>query len=131
VTLDVVLTVVAVPIPDIVVTAPPLEIALDPNATATMTIGLSNVGIADLEWSLTDGASWLSELPASGTIAPDGSTEIVVTFDATGLAAGEYQTIITIISNDPDESPISLDVTLTVNTVVVKNQFYLPIIFKQ
>ncbi len=91
VTVDVVLTVVAVPVPDIVVTAPPLDMVLNPDTTGTLTFTIGNVGTLDLTWNLTDGADWLSELPVSGTIAPDGSSEVVVTFDATGLVAGEYQ----------------------------------------
>ncbi len=131
VTVEVVLTVTAIPVPDIEVTADPLEMVLDPDTTGTLAFTIGNVGGADLVWSLADDAGWLSVLPASGTIAPAGSTEVTVTFDATGLAAGTYHATITITSNDPDEASITLDVTLTVNEIVPSGyQFYLPIIFK-
>jgi uncharacterized membrane protein len=126
VTIDVILTVVPVPVPDIVVTAPPLEMTLLPDESGTLAFTIGNIGTADLDWSVADGAGWLSELPVSGIITPEGSTAVVITFDATGLAPGEYQTTIVITSNDPDESPLTLDVTLTVN--VITYQIYLPIL---
>ena len=128
---DVVLTVIPVPEPDIEVTAPALEMTLLPDETGTLTFTIGNVGTAALDWNLADDAEWLSTLPASGTVAPDGSVEVVVTFDSTGLAAGEYLATVTITSNDPDESPLTLDVTLTVNEIVPTSfQIYLPIIFR-
>ena len=133
VTVDVELTVVAVPIPDIEVTAPALEMTLLPDETGTLTFTIGNVGTANLVWSLAENleVAWLDEAPVSGTTLPEGLTEVTVTFDAAGLAAGDYTTTIVITSNDPDEASITLDVTLTVNEIVPSSfQIYLPIIFR-
>ncbi len=59
---------------------------------------------------------WLRIAPAGGTVTPAGSTPLTVTFDAAGLAANTYTGQITITSNDPDESPLTLPVTLSVGS---------------
>jgi uncharacterized repeat protein (TIGR01451 family) len=101
--------------PDIVVTAPPLEVTLYPDEVQILNFSIENVGTADLVWSVTDGATWLSEFPVEGTIVPDGPAQVVdVTFDAGAQTPGIYHTDVTITSNDPDESPIVLPATLTV-----------------
>ncbi len=102
--------------PDILITSPPLDMSLFPNETGTINFTIENIGTADLEWSATDDAAWLSEQPASGRLVPGGSTEVIVTFDAGNLSPGEYSGQITIASNDPDEPVITLDAILTINT---------------
>lgn len=62
-------------------------------------------------------ALWLSENPTSGTVPPNMSTDIDVMFEATGLAEGTYTADILITSNDPDENPIAVPVTLNVGEV--------------
>ncbi len=47
---------------------------------------------------------WLSATPLSGTIPALGSVDIDITFDATGMASGDFFAEIKITSNDPDES---------------------------
>jgi len=58
--------------------------------------------------------AWLSESPASGSVAPAGSDEITVTIDTTGLAEGDYTAEIVIDNNDPDEDPTIVPVSLHV-----------------
>jgi len=57
---------------------------------------------------------WLSESPTSGSVAPGNSHDITVTVDTTGLAEGDYSAEIVIDSNDPDEDPKIVPVTLHV-----------------
>jgi hypothetical protein len=123
ITLPVTLTVV---IPEIDLYPLSLEMTLLPNTTVTGKFTVINDGLGELNWNLTDGASWLSENPISGTILPGGSKDVIVTFDTTGLAPGIYDTDIVISSNDPDESSVSLPVTLTVKDY----RFFLPITIK-
>lgn len=121
ITVPVTLTVIA---PDIEISPSSLEMTLATNETDTLAFSINNIGTDDLSWSLSDLTGWLGEDPTSGTTQVGGSSEVVVTFDATGMALGENTTIITITSNDPDEPLVTLPVTL-----IVKNYpFYLPVI---
>jgi uncharacterized repeat protein (TIGR01451 family) len=108
------MTVVA---PDIVVTPTSLELTLFAGETGTLPFTIENIGDAILTWSATDGATWLSVAPASGTIDPAGSTEVVATFDSAGLLPGVYETDIDIASDDLDTPHVLLPVTLTVNAL--------------
>jgi len=62
---------------------------------------------------------WLSTSPDSGTVAASGSDDITVSFDTTGLAEGDYSADIVIASNDPDENPKIVPVTLHVTDEAV------------
>ena len=57
---------------------------------------------------------WLSVDTTSGTTPPLGSSTVQVTLDSAGLAAGTYEALLCILSNDPDtarlEVPVSLEV---------------------
>jgi len=67
---------------------------------------------------LTGGlVSWLSYEPDTGTVPPNDSVKIEVTFDAIGLNGGDYFRDIIIASNDPDESEISVFTHLKVTGV--------------
>ncbi len=58
---------------------------------------------------------WLSADPLSGFVMPGSSSDINVTFDATQLDEGNYIGYLDITSNDPDESSIAVQCTLTVS----------------
>lgn len=102
--------------PEIEVTAPPLEKTLSPNETSTISFTIGNIGNVDLLWSLAEfpAADWLSELPAAGTILPQGSTEVVVTFNSAALIPDVYTTTLIVSNDDPEDPGITLPVTLTV-----------------
>jgi hypothetical protein len=57
---------------------------------------------------------WLSVAPASGTIAPGGSTTLIVACDAGDLEPGMYNAALRFISNDPSNSMVDLPVTFEV-----------------
>ncbi|HMB69516.1 MAG TPA: FlgD immunoglobulin-like domain containing protein, partial [bacterium] len=57
---------------------------------------------------------WLQLSPTSGVIAAGEQEDLTLDFDSTGLPFGEYDANLTINSNDPDESPMVVPVTLTV-----------------
>ena len=57
---------------------------------------------------------WLTLDQYSGTVVPGGSDDITVTFDASELPEGVYGANITVTSNDPYNSPITIPVTLNV-----------------
>jgi len=79
-----------------------------------MTLEIWNSGGGTLNWSLTDGATWLSENPTSGSSTSEHDI-VVVSVDTTGMSAGDYSASITItahgVSNSPQTVPVSLHVT--------------------
>jgi hypothetical protein len=78
-----------------------LFVELDPGAMVTEPITVTKTGSANVTWTAveTPSASWLSATPDSGTLAYDGSADLEVTLDASGLAAGFYRASLTL--NNP------------------------------
>ena len=66
---------------------------------------------------------WLSVAPDEGTVEPAGDEVHDVNFNASGLALGEYEAVIKIKSNDPENSmvtiPVFMDVTGTAEPPVI------------
>jgi subtilisin family serine protease len=60
---------------------------------------------------------WLSVDPSSGVLPPGGQMDVVVTFDATERAGGDYGAALVIASDDPDESEIAVPLHLHVTSV--------------
>ena len=60
-------------------------------------------------------AAWLTESPTSGSVAAGGSQSVTVSFNTAGLAAGTYRANVIIASNDPDENPVVVPVTMVVS----------------
>ncbi|MGD9099147.1 MAG: hypothetical protein PVF45_01620, partial [Anaerolineae bacterium] len=102
--------------PDIEVHPGALVVTLNTGATAARTLTIDNLGEMDLDWSLAESppVSWLDEMPIGGTVVPQDSEAVTVTFDATDLVGGVYTTTLQIASNDPDESPLNVPVNLNV-----------------
>jgi Viral BACON domain len=123
--IDVIMTVLGDP--DIVVEPLSLEMTLPPGYTDTLTFTISNIGITGLTWVLSDGAPWMSQDPTSGTVPVGGYTNVVITFDSTGLMPATYNASLEVISDDPDEPSIVLPVTLT---VISSYSVLLPIVIK-
>lgn len=71
--------------------------------------------------------SWLDVSPTSGTIAAGGDdTEVTVTYNAAGLAVGEYSANLCLTSNDPARGLVRIPVELTVETppdIIFQNGF--------
>jgi hypothetical protein len=57
---------------------------------------------------------WLDVSPAGGTTTGGGSSEVTVTFDASGLAPGDYAATLCVASDDPASSLVTVPVSLTV-----------------
>ena len=71
----------------------------------------------DLAVRFSRGVDWLSENPTSGSVPPGGNTNIIVSYDASGLAEdATYKAWLKLNSNDPDEPIISIPVTLNIVT---------------
>lgn len=59
---------------------------------------------------------WLTVAPTTGTVAPDGSTDLTVTLDASSLTLGVYEGIIRFLSNDPVTPQVDVPVKLGLYT---------------
>jgi len=62
---------------------------------------------------------WMSVTPTSGSVAPGECADVTVSFDASSLDTGDYTGSIEITSNDPDENPYVVPVTLHVGEIDV------------
>ena len=69
---------------------------------------------------------WLSIDPASGVVAADASTDIMLNVDASSLDAGNYNGEIFIISNDPDNGYVTIPLSVTVNGMSSEDDALLP-----
>ena len=74
-------------------------------------VSISNGGTGTLSWTVSNGASWLSATPASGTNA--GTVKISV--NTSGLAAGTYTGNLTVTATGATNSPQVIAVTLYLN----------------
>ncbi len=74
---------------------------------------------------------WLSVDPQSGTIPPDGSQNLGITFDATDLPDGNYFGEIYFTTNDPYQRTHTVACSLGVGTVDIDddNESALPLVF--
>ncbi|MCD4690850.1 S8 family serine peptidase [bacterium] len=101
-----------------------IEEIVAPDDVALTGINLGNDGDAALEHSASiqyqggPGTGWLSVKPASGTVAPQGSVQLDVVLDATGLAEDDYTADIVLTTNDPAHPTITIPVSMTVTTWV-------------
>src|SRR5207249_4043996 len=103
------------------VTAPP-EIAYSPSSLtfasqqgsspANQSLTISNSGGGTLAWTATKTASWLTLSATSGT-AP---STITISASQAGMAAGTYQTTVSIAATGASNTPLSVAVTFTVGT---------------
>jgi outer membrane protein assembly factor BamB/subtilisin family serine protease len=59
-------------------------------------------------------SDWLSAAPTSGAVPAGGGAPITVTLNAANLPGGVYAASLNVASNDPDENPLVIPVTLTV-----------------
>jgi hypothetical protein len=110
-------------------TVDPVELsssALDVNQTESHTVTLGNDGAVPLSWQVTeDGAgcalpTWVEAIPAGGTVAPFGTAELEVRFDATGIDdGGVFTASLCLASNDPVRPVATVGLSLTVVPVPV------------
>ncbi|OIO61221.1 MAG: hypothetical protein AUJ47_09790, partial [Candidatus Marinimicrobia bacterium CG1_02_48_14] len=69
-------------------------------------------GLADLSFGTTESLNWLSVSPASGTVAPNDSTMIILQFTSTDL--GVYTGSVIVYGNDENNTSVEVPVTMHV-----------------
>lgn len=100
--------------PEISVLPSSLEEFLTAGSSSDQVIRIKNEGDCDLAVTLSDQAGWLNQIPGSGNVSPGDSLQVNIGYSATGLTHGNYNTMLTISSNDPDEPSVQIPVSLTV-----------------
>ncbi len=120
VTIPVHLTVEAAPVPPIIRTSPAtlsFTAARGDSNSSSQTLSISNAGGGLLTWTASENVSWLSISTTSGT----GNGSVTVTTTPGSLAAGAYNTLVTINATNavPVTIPISLTVTAPATTVAL------------
>ncbi|HEY8474383.1 MAG TPA: hypothetical protein VIL37_17345, partial [Natronosporangium sp.] len=113
--------------PQIVVEPASLSVSLAAGEATTESVTIGNLGEAELAWSVEPAApgcaepgsvGWLEVAPATGATPGGGSSELTVSIDAAGLAAGDYRAALCVESNDPADPVVEVPVALTVAAVV-------------
>ena len=79
---------------------------------APQTIGVSNTGSGTLTWTANDTATWLTLTPASGTNAGT----IAASINMAGLAAGTYNTTVSVAATGATAKTVPVTLTITQST---------------
>jgi uncharacterized repeat protein (TIGR01451 family) len=114
-----------VPYAEITVTPRTRHAIINPQATTTRTLTISNTGTGRLTWAITatPTVGWLNITPSiTGTVAPASSTRLNLLLSAYDpdtdhpLDDGTYTTTLSVTSNDRDVPIIPVPITLTVQS---------------
>jgi len=115
-TVDVLLSVTQPFAPAIFTTPPSVYKSVIINCGTHLKLLVVNGGLAELEvFSIVDDREWMTVSPTEIRVPPQSSRQIILFFNADGLAQGTYSGLITITSNDPNEEFLDIPVRLTVN----------------
>jgi subtilisin family serine protease/fibronectin type 3 domain-containing protein len=108
--------------PTVSLDATTLEATLAVNTEGTDSFNIANLGSQNLNFTLVEdpAVAWFSANPTSGTVAGNGSQLVTGSFTAAGLAPGTYTANLLVNTNDPDNSQLTVSLTLEVlNTLPV------------
>ncbi|MCI0397316.1 MAG: hypothetical protein L0322_20590, partial [Chloroflexi bacterium] len=105
-----------------------VEVTVDLGDTVTSTLTVSNTGTVSFTFVTSESQPWVSVSPSGGTVAPGGSLDLDVVFDAAAVGGpGDYSTNLT-FSGDYD-NPVD-PATLLMHVVEPPGvDLYLPVIF--
>ena len=81
-------------------------------STTDASAGVLNFFLDDV--AITTALGWVTAVPNSGGIAPGGSDDITLDFDATGLTTGTYTADMNIATNDPAHPTLTVPITFIV-----------------
>jgi hypothetical protein len=84
-----------------------------PNDTFTVTNG----GPGTMNYTIIDDETWLDVSPGSGSLNSGEADTIDIIYNVSGLPVGQYDALITVSSGEATNSPQTLTVNLTVQTV--------------
>jgi subtilisin family serine protease len=84
--------------------------------TSKFANGFLTIALLDEDTSTGADAAWLSLVPDTVLVQPNGSIAIQAVFDSTGLPTGTYSADVTIENDDPSPGPTTVTATLTVSS---------------
>jgi len=122
--------------PIMVVTPEEVEQSVAQSGTSTNRINIHNEGLGsltfDVEVEYIDEEGWLAIDPVSGSVSGNSTQIVDLTFNGMGLDFGSYTATITVTSNDPENSEVTIPVTMNVidvtpvNLVVLQDAYTFP-----
>lgn len=77
----------------------------------SLPIEITNIGRGELNWTISENASWISVNPLSGVVTNE-TDNIIISIDRTGLSVSDYQQSISIVSNGGN---VSISITMNVD----------------
>ncbi|MBT1686559.1 Ig-like domain-containing protein [Dawidia soli] len=104
--------------PEILVAPTAFTVDLQTAGTTERTLVVFNQGQGPLDFTiaLPDAPGFASAAPLAGSVAPGDSAFVIVGFNAANLLTGTYQESLLVQSNDPDESTVTVALTLNVTS---------------
>jgi len=112
--------------PESVITPVCINLTLEEGQTFQRKIKIENFGFVPLNYSISTNVPWLALIdPASGAVPARDKGYVRLLTDATGMAVGIYSTDIIIVTDDPENTEISVPVTLTVAESINGQSIYL------
>ncbi len=113
---------------ELIVTPSSYTLALDMGSVVTEELNIGVFGNQNMNWSITDNASWLSVSPTSGTTSPGNPSSVTVTINTTGLAIDMYNSVLNITAStapeeqDGSEQIIESTMDIPIKLAVVSEQ---------
>ncbi|MGA1870358.1 MAG: PilC/PilY family type IV pilus protein [bacterium] len=86
------------------------------------TISITNTGSDTLEYTISDNAEWLSCSLESGTLSEGDSVTCTISYSTSSLSVGTHEATITITGGNAPNSPLEIDVSLTVEALPESNR---------
>ncbi|MCB1071103.1 MAG: choice-of-anchor D domain-containing protein, partial [Kiritimatiellae bacterium] len=80
-------------------------------------LGVTNIGLGTLSYTVTDDAGWLSVSPGSGSLSAGSAQQHTVSYNQAGLQPGTSNATITIADASASNTPQTVSVTLTLNAI--------------
>lgn len=108
--------------PEISVTPGSIDQTIVAGGITSRSLIIGNTGQGVLEYTVgiftgtQELTAWLSVDPSSGTVVPGDAAGITVTFNTTGMTAGNYTGTITVNSNDPNLPTVEIPVSMLVKS---------------
>ncbi|MEN3943588.1 choice-of-anchor D domain-containing protein [Prosthecobacter sp. SYSU 5D2] len=93
-----------------------------PGVPQTRIIKLTNKGGEVLNWSLqpvAGNAGWLGQQPSAGSLDPKAKGQITLSFSTEQMPAGDYTTLVKIMTNDPERTLVTVPIALKVSSHAV------------